>query len=219
MVNRSSKDVGAIPCNRPPRASLEKRSQYIMGFRSRRSRAAGASAPREAHKPASGVIMTARWWLGAAFALMIAFSSCGVASSAPLANFETALAQLAKDLADQSLPAAQRLEVVRVLAGWATPEARAPLLAARKDPAPEIRASAALALGWPGNREATAALRALAESPEEPAVVKAGALEALGIIGDPSTRTLLAGATRHADARVRQAALRSLALGPLADPA
>ena len=164
--------------------------------------------------------MTGRWWFGASLVVVLSLSSHGrEASPAPLANFGAAVAELAKDLADQTLPVAQRLEVVRTLAGWGTPEVREPLLAALKDPSPEIRATAATALGAPDNREAAPALRALAESPEESALVKAGALEALGVIGDPSSRALLVVATRHADARVRQSALKALALGPLADPA
>ena len=152
--------------------------------------------------------------------VVLSLSSHGQeASPAPLANFGAAVAQLAKDLADQTLPVAQRLEVVRTLAGWGTPEVREPLLAALKDPSPEIRATSATALGSPDNREAAPALRALAESPEESPLVKAGALEALGVIGDRSSRALLVVATRHADARVRQSALKALALGPLADPA
>jgi HEAT repeat protein len=164
--------------------------------------------------------MTGRWWLGAALVVVLSLSSYGQgASPAPLANFDAALVQLAKDLADQNLPVAQRLEVVRTLAGWGTPEVREPLLAALKDPSPEIRATAAIALGSPDNREAAPALRAVAESPGESPLVTAGALEALGVIGDPSSRALLVAATRHTDARVRQSALKSLALGPLADPA
>src|SRR5712692_9476600 len=124
--------------------------------------------------------MTGRWWLGAVLIVVLSLSSYGQAASpAPLANFEAALAQLAKDLADQNLPVAQRIEIVRTLSGWGTPEVRAPLLAALKDPSAEIRATAAIALGWPNNREATAALRALAESREEPPLVTAGALQAL----------------------------------------
>jgi HEAT repeat protein len=164
--------------------------------------------------------MAGRWWLGAGLIVVLASSfHAREASPAPLANFEAALTQLAKDLPDQSLPVAERLEIIRALAGWPTPEARPPLLAALKDPSPEIRGSAARALGWRGNNEAVAALRALAESSEEPVPVKADAIEALGAIGDPATRALLVAATRHPDGRMRQASLRSLAFGPLSDPA
>jgi HEAT repeat protein len=141
------------------------------------------------------------------------------ASPAPLANFGTAVTELSKDLSDQSLPVARRLEVIRALAGLATPEVRPPLLAALKDESPEIRENAARGLGWRGNSEAVAALRALAENPQERVPVKAGALEALGGIGDPATRTLLVAATRHPDASVRQTSLKSLTFGSLADPA
>jgi HEAT repeat protein len=167
-----------------------------------------------------GGIMTRRWWPGAVLIVSLALS-CHPreASPAPLAKFDAALTQLATELADQSLPVSHRIGVVRALAGWATPEARPPLLAALKDPSPEIRENAALGLGWPGNREATPELRALVEDPEQPTTVKAGALEALGVIGDPATRPLLVATARHADAKMRQAALQSLVFGPLSDPA
>jgi HEAT repeat protein len=164
--------------------------------------------------------MTGRWWLGTALVVGLSLSSYGrVASPAPLANFDGALAQLAKDLADQDLPAAQRIEIIRTLSGWGTPEIRGPLLAALKDPSPEVRATAAIGLGWPRNVEAAPALRTLAENPQEPLIVKAGALQALGVIGDPASRPLLVSATRDPDGRVRQSSLGSLAFGPLADPA
>jgi HEAT repeat protein len=141
------------------------------------------------------------------------------ASPAPLANFDAALSQFTKDLADKSLPVSQRVEIIRAMSGWATPEVRQPLLEALKDPAPEIRGIAALVLGWPGNREAIGPLQALVESPEEPVTVKASALEAVGAIGDPASRPLLVASTRHGEARIRQASLTALAFGPLADPA
>jgi HEAT repeat protein len=192
-----------------------------MGFRfEMRARPSVRTRVNSLTRRASGEIMTGRWWFGAVLVVALSLSSQGrTASSAPLANFEAALSQLAKELADQNLPVAQRLEIVRVLAGWGTPEVREPLLAALKDPSDEIRASAAAALGAPSHREAAPALRQLAESPQESALVRAGAVEALGSIGDASSRPLLVGATRHTDARVRQAALKSLAFGPLVDPA
>jgi HEAT repeat protein len=160
-----------------------------------------------------------RWWFGTTLVVALSLSSYGgTASPAPLANFDTALAQLAKDLADPELPAAQRIEIIRTMSGWGTPEIRGPLLAALKDPSPEIRATAAIGLGWPKNVEAAPALRALAENPQEPLLVKAGALQALGVIGDPASRPLLVAATRHSDGRVRQSALGSLTFGPLTDP-
>lgn len=164
--------------------------------------------------------MRRRWWLGAALVLIVTLSSNGLAAERPpLSNAEPALEQLAKELADQNLPLAQRLEIVRVFAGWTTPQVRAPLLAALKDPAPELRAGAARALGWSGHREAIPALRERAEMAGETPDVRAAAVHALGIIGDPSTRALLVAATKDPDPGVRQAALWSVSLGPLRAPA
>jgi HEAT repeat protein len=164
-------------------------------------------------------MMTRRWWF-LALTLAIACGPAAVAAGpVPLSNADAALAQLAKDLADSSQPLAQRLEVVRVLGGWGGPNVRAPLIAALKDPAPELRAAAARALAWPGNREAIDALRERLEAPDEVRQVKGAAAEALGYIGDPATRGLLLGLTKHPEAEVRQAAIWSVSLGPLADPA
>jgi HEAT repeat protein len=161
-----------------------------------------------------------RWWLGVALVLVISLSAKALAAEKPpLSNAEPALEQLGKQLADQSLPLPQRLEIIRVLGGWSTGQVRAPLLAALKDPAPELRAMAARALGWPGHREAVAALRERAEMTGETAAVRAAAIHALGIIGDPSTRALLVAATKDPDPGTRQAALWGVSLGPLEDPA
>lgn len=163
--------------------------------------------------------MIRRWWLGTALVFVVSLSANGLAAEQPpLSNAQSALEQLGKELADQSLPLTQRLDLVRVFGGWATGQVRAPLLATLKDAAPELRAAAALALGWPGHREAVPALRERAETAGETAAVRAAAVRALGIIGDPSTRALLVAATQDPDAGVRQAALWSVALGPLADP-
>ena len=72
--------------------------------------------------------------------------------------------------------------------------------------------------GWPGNREAIPALRERAEAAGETTAVRAAAVHSLGIIGDPSMRAFLVAATRDPDAAVRQGALWSVTLGPLADP-
>lgn len=163
--------------------------------------------------------MIRQWWVGTALVLAVSLSSNGLAAErVPLSNAQSALDQLGKELADQSLPLTERLEIVRVFGGWATGQVRAPLLATLKDSAPELRAAAARALGWSGNQEAVPALRERAETTGETAAVRAAAVHSLGIIGDPSTRTLLVAATRDPDAGVRQAALWSVTLGPLADP-
>ena len=148
--------------------------------------------------------MTRRWLRAAALVFVLSCSSNGwAAGPVPLSNADAALAQLAKDLADQTRPVAQRIEVVRVLGGWSGPPVRGPLLAALKDPSPELRAVSARALGWPENREAIAALRERFEAPDEAAIVKAAAVESLGIIGDPANRPLVVAATTHGEAAVR----------------
>jgi HEAT repeat protein len=150
--------------------------------------------------------------------LVLAWSLNGLAANAaPLSNANAALSQLAKDLADQSQPVSQRIEIVRALSGWASPQVVAALVGALKDPSEELRATAARGLGWPGNREGAPALRAVVAAPEETPLVKAGAVEALGLIGDPPDRALLTAATKHADVRVRQAALVGITFGPLTD--
>ena len=102
-----------------------------------------------------------RWWVWGTLALVLVWlSSEGrAAAPAPLSNVEPAVEELGKGLADQSRPVAERLEIIQVFEGWAAPQVRGPLLAALQDPLPALRAAAARALGWPGNREAVAALR------------------------------------------------------------
>ena len=164
--------------------------------------------------------MMARWWLGAALIFVGSLSSNGPATAqAPLSNADAALSQLAKELADQSLSLPQRLEIARVFGAWATGQVRGPLLEALKDPAPEMRLAAARALGWAGNREAVPALRARAEMAGENAIIRGAAIHSLGIIGDPSTRSLIVAAAQDPDAVVRQGALWSVSLGPFAEPA
>ena len=164
--------------------------------------------------------MMRRWLLGTALAMVVSLAwDAPAAERPPLSNAEPALEQLGKDLLDQNRPLSERLEFARVLGGWATAQVRAPLLATLKDAAPELRAAAARALGWTGNREAVAALRERAEMAAEPAAVRAAAVHSLGIIGDPSTRALLVAATRDPDAGVRQSGLWGVTMGPLFDPA
>ena len=162
--------------------------------------------------------MTRRWW--PVLLLVLAGSLNGpAATAAPLSNAGAALSQLAKDLADQSQPVSQRIEIIRALSQWPSPQTLTALVGALKDPSEELRATAARGLGWPGNREGAPALRAVVASPEETPLVKAGAVEALGLIGEPPDRALLIEAAKHADARVRQAALVGITFGPLTDQA
>ena len=159
--------------------------------------------------------MTRRWW--PALLLVLALSFTGLAANpAPLSNVDATLAQLAKDLADQNQPVAQRIEIIRALSGLGSPRV-ASLVAALKDPSEELRATAR-GLGWRGNLEAAAALREVVAAPGETGLVKAGAVEALGLIGDPPDRAILVGATKHSDARVRQSALVGIDFDPLFEP-
>jgi HEAT repeat protein len=189
-----------------------------MGVATRSARAADVNAREDVIGPRRGGIMNRRCWLFLSIAVL-SLSAVREAGSAPLENFGSALTQFAKELADQSLPVAQRVGVIRALGGWASPEARPPLIAALKDPSAEIRATAATALAWSGNREAVPALRALVEGADEPVQVRAAAFEAMGIIGDPATRPLLMTATKDPSAVIRQASLQSLSFGPLSEPA
>jgi HEAT repeat protein len=126
---------------------------------------------------------------------------------------------LGKQVQDPSLPESERLQIVKTLASWGTAQVRAPLVAILKDPSPAIRAAAARALGWRGNLEAVSVLREHVERSSEPAAVRAAALEALGEIGDPSTRPVVLAAVRDPDDAVRRAALWGLTFGALVDPA
>src|SRR4051794_5316874 len=104
------------------RASVAKPSQYIMGSRrGRPPHRRGGGAFRGGHVRSGVIMKRCRWWRGAtlALALVVSVFSRGLAAGpAPLSNASEALAQLAKDLADQSLPVAQRLDIIRALGGW-----------------------------------------------------------------------------------------------------
>ena len=156
--------------------------------------------------------------MGTALVLVLSWPAHAPAGEkAPLSNAEPVLAQLAKDLADQNEPLAKRLETARILGGWGTAQVREALLAALKDPEPELRAAAARALRWSGNREAVAGLRERIET-DDAVPVKAAAFDALAVIGDPSTRPLFVAAAQHREPAVRQPAVWGVSLGPLADP-
>jgi HEAT repeat protein len=162
-----------------------------------------------------------RWWIPGALALVVCClpRPGQAAGPAPLSNVEPAVAAFGKALTDPGRPLSERVEIARAFAGWATPQVRELLLTALKDPAPEVRAEVAQALGWPGNREAVAALRARVEATDEADTVKAAAVRSLGRIGDRSVRSLVVAATQSPDKGVREAALWSVALGSLVDPA
>ena len=161
-----------------------------------------------------------RLWGGGAMALLLTFGAAQpTAGAAPVSVAWPILDELGKQLEDRSRPTKERLEIILTFGEWAGAQVRPPLVAVLKDPLPEIRAAAAQALGWPGNDEAVPALRELVETPGEAAAVKAAAVRSLGRIGDRSVRALVITATGEPDASVREAALSSVALGPLVDPA
>src|SRR5262245_33316690 len=137
---------------------------------------------------------------------------------APLSSAEPLLKEMGTQLEDQSLPAADRLEIIKVFGEWGTAQVRPSLVAVLKDPKPEIREAAARALGWQGNDDAVPTLRGRIEAPDEVPAVKAAAVRSLGRIGDHSARPLVVGLTRDPDSSIRQAAVWSVALGGLIDP-
>ncbi len=163
-----------------------------------------------------------RWGGGGVLALAIAWLPALAASAAeapPLSNAGSALEALAAQARDPSRSELERFGLILALGQWGTAQVREPLVALLKDPLPSLRAAAARALGWPGNREAVAALRGRVEAPEEVAAVRAAAAEALGRIGDPSARAVVLAATRDPDPAVRGAAFWGVTLGALAEPA
>jgi HEAT repeat protein len=158
-----------------------------------------------------------RLWALAVSVLFVVAPGLGAAPSAPpLSDAGPALEALSTQVKDASRPEAERIQLIEVLGQWEAAQVRAPLLAVLADPLVSIRAAAARALGWRGNVDAVAALRARFEAPGEASAVRAAALEALGQIGDDSTRALLVSETRNPDAKVREAALRGVTVGPLA---
>jgi len=165
--------------------------------------------------------MSRRSW--ACGGVLLAVLSCvparATAETPSFSSGGAVLAEMGKQLEDPSRPATERLQIIRAFEEWATEQVRPPLVAVLKDPLPQIRAAAARALGWSGNHEAVHALRERVETPGEAAVVRAAAVRSLGRIGDPSVRTLVIAATGDPDASVRGAALWSVALGSLSDPA
>jgi HEAT repeat protein len=167
-------------------------------------------------------IHTKSWCLSLAGVLVVALtmvrSTSAGQGSVPLSDATAVLEDFAKQVQDQNRPEAERLKVLKVLADWGTPQVREALLAALKDPLPSIREAAARGLGWPGNREAVAALIARVESSDEVSAVKAASLESLGRIGDDASRSVVLAATRDPDTTIRQAALWSLTFGALAKP-
>ena len=148
---------------------------------------------------------------------------CGLAPRTATAqqssNAGPILEELGKQVTNQSLPTTERVQVIKTLGQWATADVRPPLVAALKDPHPEIREAAARALGWAGNVEAVPVLRERVEAEGEPMAVKAAAVRSLGVIGDRSVRPLVVSLSNDPDPKVREAAVWGLALGALAEPA
>src|SRR5262245_55259813 len=96
-----------------------------------------------------------------------------VAAATPLSDAGPVLQGLGKQLEDQSRPIAERLQVIRTFGDWGTDQVRPALVAALKDPEPQIREAAAQALGRRGNNQAVGPLRERVEDPKEVATVKA----------------------------------------------
>jgi HEAT repeat protein len=139
--------------------------------------------------------------------------------SAPLSDAGPALQALAVQAQDTSLPEAERVDLVKALAGWGTAQVRDVLLALLKDSLPSIREIAAIGLGWRGDVEAVPALRERAEARGEAPRVRAAALDSLGKIGDASARDVVLASTNDADPQIRRASLSALTTGLLASPA
>jgi HEAT repeat protein len=166
-------------------------------------------------------VMAWRWW--GVYCIAVLFlahvPARPAAGATPLSNAGPVLDEMAKQLENRSLSVSERVQIVKTLGEWQTAQVRPPLVAALKDPTPEIREAAARALGWRGNNEATAPLRQLIETPGEPASVRAAAAWSLGMIGDASVRALVIALTQDPDAKIKEAALWGLALGYLGDRA
>lgn len=159
------------------------------------------------------------WACGAVALFLMCVPAQPTAGAPPLSSAGPVLEEMGKKLEDRSQPALERLEIIKTFGVWAKAQVRPPLMAVLKDQQPEIRAAAAQALGWPGNDEAVSALRERVETPGETVAVKAAAVLSLGRIGDRSARALVVSFTRDPDASIREAALWSVALGSLVDPA
>ena len=131
-------------------------------------------------------------------------------SSVPLSTAGPLLEEYGKRLQDKSLSEAERLQLVGLLGLWPGDAVRAPLIAVLDDPIDSVRVAAARALGWKGNAEAVPILRAHFEAPSEKPAMRAAALEALGKIGDESSRAVLLAATKDPNGALRGAAYYGL---------
>jgi HEAT repeat protein len=163
-------------------------------------------------------------WIGTVAAAVLCVSPAsvvaqGTGAAVPLSDAAAPLENLAKQTQDQTKPETERVSLIEALGQWETEQVRPPLLGLLADPLPGIRAAAARALGWRGNKPAVASLRSRVETAGEDPLVRAAALDALGRIGDDATRELLESATKDPDPRVREAALRGLTVGGIALPA
>lgn len=154
----------------------------------------------------------------AVLSILLPSAPASHAASVPLSNAGPVLEEFGKQAQDQTKSESDRLQTISLLALWATDEVRAPLIAVLGDPSPTLRAAAARALGWKGNLGASAALRERLAAPDEEPSVRLAALEAIGRIGDDSTRPIVLAATRDPDPVVRGAAFRALAFESLRSP-
>src|SRR5215470_6013794 len=114
-----------------------------------------------------------KMWTGVApFAWIVALALFGpglaFAQGPPrLSNAGPVLESLGKQAQNESLPEAERLEIIDALGKWGTDDVRAPLVALLTDRSEVVRAGAARALGWADNREAVPALRQRLDAPGE----------------------------------------------------
>ena len=83
-----------------------------------------------------------RWlWCTAVVLLSMCLPQAATAV-APLSSAGPVLEEMGKRLEDQTQPAPERLDIIKVFGEWATSQVRPPLVAVLKDPQPEIREAA-----------------------------------------------------------------------------
>jgi HEAT repeat protein len=108
-----------------------------------------------------------------------------------------------------------RLSAIGSLAKAAHPSVTPVLLTLLQDADPEVRSAGAVALGWAGNRAATAALIQRAGDTAEAEKVRVSALRALGRIGDPAAVPAAERLAREPGVPIRREALLALIDSPL----
>jgi len=88
--------------------------------------------------------MAWRWW--GVYCIAVLFlahvPARPAAGATPLSNAGPVLDEMAKQLENRSLSVSERVQIVKTLGEWQTAQVRPPLVAALKDPTPEIREAA-----------------------------------------------------------------------------